>query len=42
MFFCFVLLKSDQSQLRLSYVALEKLKKLGEMQKVKTSHVTLI
>ena len=42
MFFCFVLLKSDQSQLCLSYVALEKLKKLDEMQKVKTSPVTLI
>ena len=40
--FCFVLLKSDQSQSCLSYVALQKLKKLGEMQKVKTFHVTLI
>ena len=40
--FCFVLLKSDQSQSCLSYVALQKLKKLGKMQKVKTFHVTLI
>ena len=40
--FCFALLKSDQSQSCLSYKALHELKKLGEMQKVKTLHVTLI
>ena len=39
---CFVLLKSDQSQSCLSYKALQQLRKLGEIQKVKTFHVTLI